>query len=257
MKIISWNVNGIRAAVKKGFLDYVFQESPDVLCLQEVKAFPDQLDKEIRNLPGYQAFWNPAQRPGYSGVATFIKSDGPRVRMGLGIPRYDEEGRVILADFGDFSLFNVYFPNGQKDDERLQYKMDFYDDFLVICNALRQEGKQIIVCGDFNTAHHEIDLAHPKANEKTSGFLPIERAWMDRWVSNGYVDTFRHFNKNPGQYSWWSYRANARAHNVGWRLDYHFVSKDLLPRVQKSFIQPHISGSDHCPIVLEIGSNFS
>ncbi len=252
MKIISWNVNGLRAIAQKGFMDYVFQEAPDVLCLQEVKAFPEQVPKEIHSLKGYTAYWNPAQRPGYSGVATFVKNPPKKVELGIGIERFDSEGRVLMTEWNDFMLFNIYFPNGQKDATRLQYKMDFYESLLLHCNKLRKQGKKMIVCGDYNTAHFEIDLARPKENEDTSGFLPIERAWMDRWVENGFVDTFRHFNTEPHHYSWWSYRANARENNIGWRIDYHFVTDDLIPRLKKALIQPEIFGSDHCPVVLEI-----
>lgn len=252
MKIVSWNVNGLRAISQKGFLDYVFQESPDVLCLQEVKAFPEQVPEEFRNPKGYTSYWNPAQRPGYSGVATFVKVPPKKVTLGIGIERFDVEGRVIMTEIEDFMLFNIYFPNGQKDEIRLQYKMDFYDALLIYCNKLRAQGKKLIVCGDYNTAHKEIDLARPKANEETSGFLPIERAWMDQWVSHGFVDTFRHFSQEKDQYSWWSYRANARANNVGWRIDYHFVSADLVPRMKQAYIQQNTFGSDHCPVVLEL-----
>ncbi len=252
MKIVSWNVNGLRAIAQKGFLDYVFRESPDVLCLQEVKAFPEQVAEEFRSPKGYHSYWNSAQRPGYSGVATFVKMPPKKVELGIGNPRFDAEGRVLMTELDDFLLFNIYFPNGQKDETRLQYKMDFYEALLVYCNKLRKQGRKLIVCGDYNTAHFAIDLARPKENEETSGFLPIERAWMDKWVANGFVDTFRHFNKEPDHYSWWSYRANARANNVGWRIDYHFISDDLLPRLKKAYIQPETFGSDHCPVVLEI-----
>jgi len=253
MKIVSWNVNGIRAAIKKGFLNYLNNESPDILCLQEVKAESQQVASFLDDLSDYHVVWNAASsRKGYSGVATFSKEKPYSSKIGLGIPRFDREGRVVVSEFKEFTLFNVYFPNGQKDDERLKFKLDFYDDFLSICNSLRKKGKSIIVCGDFNTAHKKIDLAHPEANEKYSGFLPIERDWMDRWVDHGYVDTFRLFNKNPEFYSWWSYRRHARENNIGWRLDYHFVSSNLLADVKASYIQSEILGSDHCPVVMEI-----
>lgn len=253
MKIVSWNVNGIRAAIKKGFLDYLHDESPDILCLQEVKAEPQQVESFLKEVSDYHVVWNAASsRKGYSGVATFTKKNPQLSKTGLGISHFDREGRVVISEFKEFILFNVYFPNGQKDDERLKFKLDFYDEFLKICNSLRKEGKSIVVCGDFNTAHKEIDLTHPKANEKYSGFLPIERAWMDRWIESGYVDTFRVFNKEPEFYSWWSYRMHARDNNVGWRLDYHFVSDDLLQNVKSSYIRSEILGSDHCPVVMEI-----
>ncbi|MBN2143431.1 MAG: exodeoxyribonuclease III [Candidatus Aureabacteria bacterium] len=252
MKIVSWNVNGLRAAAKKGYLGYLEWETPDVLCIQETKASPEQLEDTLRHPCGYNAIWNSSVRAGYAGVATMTKIKPRKVELGLNDPRFDDEGRVIMTEFDHFMLFNVYFPNGQKDEERLRFKLDFYDAFLVLCNRLRKQGKSIIVCGDYNTAHKEIDLTHPKANEKFSGFLPVERAWIDKWITNGYVDTFRCFNNKPGQYTWWSYRMNARAKNVGWRIDYHFVSEDLVPRIKQSVIHSHVMGSDHCPILLEI-----
>ena len=252
MKIVSWNVNGIRAILQKNFREYLEAESPDILCLQEIKAHPDQLDLDVVNLKGYHCFWNPGTRAGYSGVATFSKTKPIQHACGFGISEYDTEGRTLMSEYKDFILFNIYFPNGQKDDERLKFKMDFYEEFLKQADLLRKKGKKLIICGDYNTAHKEIDLSHPKANEKFSGFLPIERAWLDKLVSHGYVDTFRYFHSEPNQYSWWSYRMKAREKNVGWRLDYHFISEDLLPRLKKSYIQQEIKGSDHCPVVIEI-----
>ena len=252
MKIVSWNVNGIRAILQKNFREYVEKESPDILCLQEIKAHPDQLDMDVVQFKGYHCFWNPGARAGYSGVATFTKIKPLHTANGFGIPEYDTEGRVIMTEFKEFTLFNIYFPNGQKDDERLKFKMNFYEDFLKEADLLRRKGMRLIICGDYNTAHKEIDLSHPKANEKFSGFLPIERAWLDKLVSHGYVDTFRHFHSEPKQYSWWSYRMKAREKNIGWRLDYHFISEDLLPCLKKAYIQQEIKGSDHCPVVIEI-----
>ncbi|NIQ03910.1 MAG: exodeoxyribonuclease III [Nitrospinaceae bacterium] len=252
MKIISWNVNGIRAAVKKGFLDWLAQTSPDVVCLQETKAHPDQVDPHVAHPEGYHAFWHPARRKGYSGVATFTKKKPREVHWKMGIERFDVEGRYLRHEFPQFDLLNIYFPNGTSGDERLQYKLDYYDAFLEHCEALRAEGRELVICGDVNTAHKAIDLKNPRQNEKNSGFLPIERAWMDKFVAHGYIDTFREFNQEPDQYSWWTYRANARERNIGWRLDYFFVTEGLLKRVKDAFITPEVMGSDHCPVGLVI-----
>lgn len=252
MKIVSWNVNGIRAAMNKGFMQYLKAESPDILCLQETKATTDDLDMELINPKGYHAFWNSGKRAGYAGVATFTKQEPLKTEFGFGLPQFDEEGRIIMTEFKDFMLFNIYFPNGQKDEIRLQYKLDFYDAFLKACDELRAKGKGIIISGDYNTAHKEIDLAHPKANEKRSGFLPIEREWMDKLVSHGFVDSLRHFRQEKDLYSWWTYRTNAREKNVGWRIDYHFVSENLVKRLKNAYIQCEILGSDHCPVVVEL-----
>jgi len=197
MKIISWNVNGIRAADRKGLFDWFKKESPDILCLQEIKALSEQIPPYLRNTPGYHIFFNPAERKGYSGVATFTKEKPLSVKTGFGIEKFDKEGRTIITEFPEFVLFNIYFPNGKMNQQRLDYKLDFYDTFLSYADNLKAEGKNIVVCGDFNTAHKEIDLTHPKQNQNVSGFLPIERAWMDTFVDHGYVDTFRHFNKEP------------------------------------------------------------
>ena len=252
MIIYSWNVNGIRAVVKKGFLEWVDQVSPDVLCLQETKAYPDQVPPHVAQLDGYHTTWNPAQRKGYSGVVTFSKEKPKSIHLGMGIERFDVEGRYIRLEFPKFDLLNIYFPNGTSGEERLQYKLDYYDAFLEHCEALRAEGKELVICGDVNTAHKAIDLKNPKPNEKNSGFLPIERAWMDKFVDHGYVDTFRQFNQEPDQYSWWTYRANARERNIGWRIDYFFVTEGLIKRVKNAFIAPEVMGSDHCPVGLEI-----
>lgn len=254
MKIVSWNVNGIRACVKKGmFFDYLEKENPDILGVQEIKATTDCLDELILNPSGYYSVWHSAERKGYSGVALFTKKKPIAVFEGFGNPKYDVEGRVIVAEYDQFVVCNCYFPNGQMGDHRLQYKLDFYKDFFDYCNDLRTMGKNLIICGDYNTAHKEIDLARPKENENTSGFMPIERAWIDKIVDEfGYVDTFRHFNKEGGQYSWWNQRAGARQRNVGWRIDYCFVNSEFLPKVKNAFIQQHIMGSDHCPVGVEL-----
>lgn len=253
-KILCWNVNGIRAAAGKGFLEWLYRESPDILCLQETKAQPDQLNEDIREPRDYHAYWNYPAQKGYSGVATFTRERPLTVGTGFGMPQFDTEGRTIVAEFTEFTLMNIYFPNGKKDGQRLKYKMGFYEAFLHFVEPLRAQGKKIIVCGDFNTAHKEIDLARPKENEKVSGFLPVERAWMDKFVSRGYVDTFRQFNREPRQYTWWDVKSRARERNVGWRIDYFFVTENLLPSLSRAFIMPEIAGSDHCPVGIRLAT---
>jgi len=248
MKILCWNVNGIRAARRTGFLEWLNIESPDILCLQETKAHPDQLDEELRQPKSYHVYWNYPERKGYSGVATFSREEPLRVRNGFGIEEFDAEGRVILTEHPEFMLFNIYFPNGKKDTDRLKYKLDFYDAFLDFAEPLRRRGNRIIICGDFNTAHKEIDLARPRENEKVSGFLPVEREWMDKLVEHGYVDVFRYFNRETGQYTWWDFKTRARERNVGWRIDYFFLTENLLESVSGAFIMPEVIGSDHCPV---------
>ena len=252
MRIMSWNVNGIRAAHKKGFVEWFAREDPDVLCIQETKASPGQLAPELTAVAGYHAYFCSAERKGYSGVATYTKIEPKEVVYGFGVERCDNEGRILRMDYGDFLLFNIYFPNGKSSDERLAYKMEFYDAFLEHLDRLRSEGRNIVVCGDVNTAHKEIDIARPKANEKISGFLPSERAWMDKWISHGYIDTFRMFCQDPGQYTWWDARGGARERNVGWRIDYFFVDEGIQDMVKSAFILPDVMGSDHCPIGIEI-----
>jgi len=252
MRLLSWNVNGIRAADKKGLFTWFQKEKPDVLCLQEIKALSEQFPPHLRNTPGYNVFINPAERKGYSGVATYAKQRPKTVKKGFGIEKFDKEGRTLITEYPSFVLFNIYFPNGKKNDERLDYKLNFYDTFLGYADNLKAEGKNIVVCGDFNTAHKEIDLTHPKANENRSGFLPIECAWMDTFVDHGYIDTFRHFNKESNQYSWWDLKTRSRERNVGWRIDYFFVNKKFLPHIKKAFIMQDVMGSDHCPVGIEI-----
>jgi len=252
MKLISWNVNGVRAVVKKGFLDWLDQAQPDVLCLQETKAHVDQLTAEILTDHGYHTYWHSGERRGYSGVATFCKEEPLYVQEGLGIERYDAEGRVLVTEHENFLLYNIYFPNGQKDDERLQYKLDFYDDLLPIINEQVESGNNVVVTGDWNTAHHPIDLARPKQNVNTSGFMPIEREKLDMYVENGWIDTFRLFHQEGERYSWWTYRFGARERNVGWRIDYFFVNEGFLDNVEDADIHDEIMGSDHCPVSLEL-----
>ena len=252
MKLISWNVNGVRAVVKKGFLDWLDQAQPDVLCLQETKAHVDQLTAEILTDHGYHTYWHSGERRGYSGVATFCKEEPLYVQEGLGIERYDAEGRVLVTEHENFLLYNIYFPNGQKDNERLQYKLDFYDDLLPIINEQVESGNNVVVTGDWNTAHHPIDLARPKQNVNTSGFMPIEREKLDMYVENGWIDTFRLFHQEGERYSWWTYRFGARERNVGWRIDYFFVNEGFLDNVEDADIHDEIMGSDHCPVSLEL-----
>ncbi len=252
MKLYSWNVNGIRAAAKKGFLEWLTTEAPDVVCLQETKAREEQVPQEILELAGYHKYWHSAQRPGYSGVATFSKTEPHYVQHGLGIKRFDAEGRVLITEYDNFLLYNIYFPNGQRDQERLDYKLDFYRDLLEILDEQVASGVNVVVTGDWNTAHTEIDLANPKANAKTSGFMPIEREWIDKYIDHGYVDTFRLFHTEPERYSWWTYRFGARERNVGWRIDYFFVNEGFADQVIDADIHDQVLGSDHCPVSLEI-----
>ncbi|MGH4140151.1 exodeoxyribonuclease III [Clostridium sp.] len=250
MKIYSWNVNGIRAIKGKGFIDWVTKEQPDVLCLQETKIQEVQISEELKNIEGYYSYFSCAEKKGYSGVATYTKQKPISVTYGIGIERFDSEGRIVITEFEDFTLLNIYFPNGQKDEFRLKYKMEFYDALLDYCEALREKGKKLIICGDYNTAHTAIDLKNPKANEKYSGFLPIERAWMDKFISFGYVDTFRYLHEEEEKYSWWSYRFKAREKNVGWRIDYFFVTEDLISKIKEADILNDVIGSDHCPVCI-------
>ncbi len=248
IKLLSWNVNGIRSAWKKGLLDFIGGESPDILSLQETKARPEQLLPELISPPGYNAYWNFPEKKGYAGVAVYTRENPLDVWYEFANQGLDSEGRFIAADYGAFILMNIYFPNGGAGNKRVPYKMDFYDAFLEYTDSLVSNGRKLVICGDLNTAHKEIDLARPKENVKNTGFLPEERAWMDKFVEHGYVDTFRHFHDEPGQYTYWDMKTAARLRNVGWRIDYYFVSKNLLPAVTGSFIMPDIMGSDHCPI---------
>ena len=253
MKIFSWNVNGIRAAQKKGLLDWLQKHKPDILCVQETKAQPNQLDEALLKPDGYHVYWNSAEKKGYSGVATFSRQEPIEVRSGFGIARFDSEGRVLQTEFSEFVLLNIYFPNGGRGEERLKYKLDFYDAALKHCEKLKKKGKRLIVTGDYNTAHHPIDLARPDENEKTSGFMPIERKWLDQWIADGQVDVFRKLYPDAKErYTWWDMRTRARGRNLGWRIDYHFVSEDLMPYVKDATIHEEMMGSDHCPIGLEL-----
>ncbi|GLC30373.1 exodeoxyribonuclease III [Clostridium omnivorum] len=252
MKIYSWNVNGLRAVLKKGFLEWIKEEQPDVLCIQETKLQENQLEDSFKNIEGYYSYFSFAEKKGYSGTATYTKEKPISVKHGIGIQRFDSEGRILITEFEKFTLFNIYFPNGQMNEERLTYKMEFYDALLDYCNKLVAEGKKLIICGDYNTAHTEMDIKNAKANEKTSGFLPMERAWMDKFIANGYTDTYRYKNPDKIEYSWWSYMFKARERNTGWRIDYHFVSNNLLEEVKDVGILNEVMGSDHCPVMVEI-----
>jgi len=252
MRIFSWNVNGIRAVIKKGFFQWMDKEKPDVVCLQEIKIHGDQLTPEIQNKEGYHSYFFSAQRKGYSGVAVYSKVPPTEVHYGFGVSPFDEEGRVLHLQYRDFHLVNVYFPNGKRDDIRLQYKYDFYQALLDYLRPFLQKNEKMIVCGDYNTAHQEIDLARPKENKNISGFLPEERKWLDRYLSEGFIDTFRSLHPTKVQYSWWSHFARARERNIGWRIDYHFASTALQKKIKKAEIHDMVEGSDHCPILVEL-----
>ena len=255
MKLFSWNVNGVRAIEKKGFLDWMSSTLPDVLCIQETKAKFEQFPDTLQEIDGYYSYWHSAEKLGYSGVATFCKEEPLHVQYGLGIDKYDREGRVLITEFENFLLYNIYFPNGQKDEFRLQYKLDFYNDLLAILNDQVESGTNVVVAGDWNTAHKPIDLANPKANENYSGFLPVERAQLDEYVEHGYVDSFRLFHDEPNRYSWWTYRHGARERNIGWRIDYFFTNQEFANQITNADIHENVMGSDHCPVSLELSDN--
>lgn len=255
IKLLSWNVNGIRAVHRKGFLDWLELSTPDIVALQEIRATPDQMPKALRQPTGYHSYWLSAEKKGYSGVGLLSKIEPLEVRYGLGVEEFDREGRVIIADYPRFTLMNAYFPSGTRGGDRVEFKLAFNDAFLHVCEGIRAQGKSMIFCGDVNIAHQEIDLTHPKANAKNSGFLPEERAWLDKVFSMGYVDTFRHFHPDePEHYSWWAQRNNARERNIGWRIDYVIITEDLLANLKDAFILPEVMGSDHCPVGVELES---
>ena len=265
-KIITWNINGYRAISgqnpKKKYdkviqenklFEYIEKEKPDIICMQETKASEEQINEELRYPPGYVGYYHSCSvKKGYSGVVTFSKKEPKNVNLKIGIDKFDGEGRILETDFGDFVLFNIYFPKGYTDDPRLDYKMEFYDALFDYIEKLKKKGKKIIVSGDYNTAHQEIDLARPKENTNTSGFLQIERDKLDWMTEQGWVDSFRQFEKEGGHYTWWSQRGRARENNVGWRIDYHFITENLLPNLKNAYQQPEAEGSDHCPVVIEL-----
>jgi exodeoxyribonuclease-3 len=250
--VVTWNVNGLRACAKNGFLRWFESEAADVVCLQEIKASPEQLDPSLRNPLGYHAFWHPAQKPGYSGVAVLTRREPDRVGVGLGIEAFDREGRVLEVEFGGRVVVCAYFPNSQRDHARLPFKLEFCEAISRRLAQLRSQGKHVVLCGDFNIAHRPIDLRNPKANENNAGFLPQERAWMESLLGAGYVDAFRRFEEGPGHYTWWSYRPGVREKNIGWRLDTHLVNAEAVDQLVGSRIQAEVLGSDHCPVRLEM-----
>ena len=249
MKLISWNVNGLRAVLKKNFLEFLSTEKPDVLCLQETKCTPDQVEQLWP--ASYTTFWNSAEKKGYSGTAIFTKERPLKVTPHIGVAEHDKEGRVLTAEYADFFLVNVYAPNSKRELTRLAYRQQWDKDFLAHLKKLEKK-KPVVWCGDLNVAHMEIDLSNPKANVKNHGFTPEERAGFDAVVNAGFVDTFRKFEKGGGHYTWWSQMSNARARNIGWRLDYFLLSQSLCPRLKRAAILPHVTGSDHCPVVIEL-----
>jgi exodeoxyribonuclease-3 len=252
LRLISWNVNGIRAAEKKGFLDWLAGSQADIVCVQETKAHPDQVSAKLRAPEGYLSNWDWAEKKGYSGVATYSRSAPLRTERGLGDARFDHEGRALIHEFEGFVLFNIYFPNGGRGPEWVAHKLAFYRKFLECVAAYRAAGRPVIMCGDVNTAFAEIDLARPKENSKTSGFLPEERDGLGEFFGAGLVDTYRHLHPDQVQYTWWDMVSRARERNVGWRIDYFFVSADLAPRVRAAAIHDEVMGSDHCPVSLEL-----
>ncbi len=251
-RIISYNVNGIRAALTKGFDTWIDETKADVICLQEIKANPDQLDLSIFEKRGYHHFWYPARKKGYSGVAILSKEKPDNIVYGTGIKESDDEGRVIRADFGDVSVLSIYAPSGSSGDERQDFKMLWLASFQKYLNKLKKERPNLILAGDFNICHKAIDIHNPVSNANSSGFLPEERAWMDQFLEQGYVDSFRHFNKEPHQYTWWSFRANSRNKNLGWRIDYQFATSSLEKQLKRSVLLPEARHSDHCPVLLEV-----
>ena len=252
MRIFSYNLNGIRSALSKDLIGWVKEAVPDVLCIQETKAKPEQVDlRELREL-GYREYWHSAEKKGYSGVLILTRKEPDHVEVGMGNPAYDAEGRVIRADFGELSVLNVYIPSGTTGDIRQEIKMRFLDDFLNYLSDLKKSRPMLLVCGDFNIAHNEIDIHNPAGNKNNSGFLPEERAWVDRFLESGFTDTFRHLNPEEVKYSWWSFRANARNKNLGWRLDYHMVAGDLLPYLHDAGIINEARHSDHCPVWIDL-----
>ena len=251
-RIISYNVNGIRAAIRKGLLDWIQAAGPDILLIQESKAQPDQIPVLDFELMGYRSFWHSAVKKGYSGVGILTKVDPDKVVVGMGIEKYDNEGRVIRADYGDTTVICVYHPSGSSGEERQAFKMQWLEDFYDYVHELKKEKPRLVISGDYNICHRPIDIHDPVRNATVSGFLPEEREWMTRFLESGFTDSFRYFNREPHNYSWWSYRANARAKNLGWRIDYNMVSNPLKERMKRALILPEAKHSDHCPVLLDI-----
>jgi len=252
MKIISYNVNGLRSALGKGFLEWLNGSGADIICLQETKLQEDQVDRMAFEFLGYRSWWHSAEKKGYSGVAILSRKEPIKVSRGMGIPRYDMEGRVLKMEFEDFTLLNIYFPSGTTGEVRQAFKMQFLEDVLNYANSLRKEGKELLICGDYNIAYKPVDINHPERHKNSSGFLPEEREWMDRFISSGFTDTFRVFSEAPEQYSWWSYRAGSRAKNLGWRIDYHMLTPGLKNKLKAAGIMPEVVHSDHCPVWVEL-----
>jgi exodeoxyribonuclease-3 len=252
VKVISYNVNGIRAAMNKGFVDWLINTNPDVIGLQEVKAELNQIDVSVFEDLGYEVYWYPAVKKGYSGVAILTKIKPKSVKYGMDISKYDDEGRMIQADFGDFSFISSYFPSGTTGSVRQSFKYEFLDDVFGYMQDLKANNQNLILSGDYNICHKATDIHNPISNKNNSGFLPEERSWMDTFINSGFVDTFRHFNSEPHHYTWWSYRSGARARNLGWRIDYHMVTEGLKNKLKRSVILPDALHSDHCPILLEL-----
>ena len=251
-KIITYNVNGIRSVLSKGWIDWLKAANPDVICLQEIKANPEQLDLSIFADAGYLHYWYPAQKKGYSGVAILTKNKPDHVEYGCKIQKYDDEGRVLRADYGDLSVMSVYMPSGSSGEERQAFKIQWLSDFQKYIDELKKQRPNLIICGDYNICHQSIDIHNPKSNANTSGFLPEEREWIDNFMKSGFVDSFRHFNKEPHNYTWWSFRANSRAKNLGWRIDYNLVSAGLEGKMKRAAILTEAKHSDHCPLMVEI-----
>lgn len=252
IKLISYNVNGIRAAFNKGLVSWIQEENPDILCVQEIKADESQIDISLFSMLGYETFWFPAQKKGYSGTGILTRIKPIAYTKGMGIQKYDYEGRTIRMDFENFTLINSYFPSGTTGEIRQDFKMEYLKDFLIYTNRLKKENDKIIVSGDFNICHKPIDINHPERHQKSSGFLPEEREWMDLFIESGFIDSFREFNGEPNQYSWWSYRANSRAKNLGWRIDYNMISHSLRNNLSNAGILKEVFHSDHCPVKLEM-----
>ena len=251
-KIVSYNLNGIRSALNKGLMEWIKAANPDILCVQELKAEPSQLNVTIFEKAGYLHYWFPAQKKGYSGVAIFTKQKPDHIEYGCGIEAYDFEGRVLRADYGDVSVMSVYHPSGSSGEERQAFKMKWLADFQNYINELKKQRPKLIICGDYNICHQAIDIHNPKGNAKSSGFLPEEREWIDSFMKSGFTDSFRHFNKEPHHYTWWTFRQGARGKNLGWRIDYNLVSTNLESKMKRAVILPDAVHSDHCPVVLEI-----